>query len=145
MGFVRCCLHGYNRDFYFSCYALIFVQCNLLRSLYNGKHGWCSGESARLSLGSIPRLGVMWVELFVGSLPSRVFVRVLWFSSLYNYQHFQTPIRPGIEDHLKIIYICNNVILVKHGCIRDRLVCWMSTTVYSNFLEIFWASKIFCT
>jgi hypothetical protein len=57
----------------------------------------------------------MW-DFFVGSLPCFEcfnFLRVLRCSSLRKIQYFQIRIRPGIEDHLKIIYIVNDVILVK--------------------------------
>ena len=37
----------------------------------------------------------MWVEFIVGSrLASRIFIRVLWFSSLIKNQHFEIPIQP---------------------------------------------------
>ena len=55
--------------------ALAFNQCGLGSNL-----AWCH----------------MWVEFVVGSRPApRVFLRVLWFSSLHKNQHLQIQIRPG--------------------------------------------------
>jgi len=46
-------------------------------------------------LGSVPVVGI-WVEFVEGSLLApRVFLQVLWFSSLHKNQHFQIPIQPG--------------------------------------------------
>jgi len=46
--------------------------------------------------GSIPAQCHMWVEFAVGShLAQRIFLRVLWFSSLLKNEHFHFPIRSG--------------------------------------------------
>jgi hypothetical protein len=56
----------------------------------------------------------MLVELFVDSLPSRVFLREspVFLPPQKSTEHFPIPILPGIEDHLKIIHVNNDVILV---------------------------------
>jgi hypothetical protein len=80
----------------------------------NRANGWCCGNS-RSPLTAV----VQWVVgsilgsgtscelscLLVLSLATRVFLRVLWFSSLLKNQYFQIPIWQGIEYHLKMICV----------------------------------------
>jgi len=48
-------------------------------------------------LGSVPVVGI-WVEFVEGSLLApRVFLQVLWFSSLHKNQQLQIPIQPGCQ------------------------------------------------
>ena len=74
---------------------IFFLCCVLL--LCSGEQGWQSGESTHLPpmwLGLIPGLSVICgLSLWLVLVPApRVFLHVLWFSSLHKSQHFQIPI-----------------------------------------------------
>ena len=76
----------------------LFLCCVLLLCL--GEQGWQSGESTHLPpmwLGLIPGLSVICgLSLWLVLVPApRVFLHVLWFSSLHKNQHFQIPIWLG--------------------------------------------------
>jgi len=72
----------------------------------NGSARWSRGRkddavvralvSHQCGLGLIPAQCHMWVEFVIGSLLApRVFLRVLWFSSLHKNKYFQIPIQQG--------------------------------------------------
>jgi hypothetical protein len=96
------------------------VKGKLAPSALLSREAWVVNGENHTTLARVrfPYLGsyVSWVVCWFSRL-LRGFFRVLRFSLLRKNQYFKIPVGlPGIEDHQKIIYIGNDVILVKRDC-----------------------------